>query len=198
MLYGNTSVFDLFKALRVYQTKQLFRNDRTRMHRRNVQNHNLPVYTRFSVDIATFADCLLIGIRVEGIHIPVGRFPILVFVSGKYRTIQIIKEVVIIALGFERQIFFWRPNPRMCWDGCITHITVVELALWMLLLAKYNSGGETVRGVVRQHACNFRQNQPRIPVCLEMIKRCFCCDYIVLAILSDLIPHIFWNWLIPW
>ena len=82
-------------------------------------------------------------------------------------------------------------------NRCVTHITVIELALWMLLLAKYNSGGETVRGVVRQHTCNFRQNQPRIPVRLEMIKRCFCCDYIVLAILSDLIPHIFWNWLIP-
>ena len=97
MLYGNTSVFDLFKALRIDQTKQLFRNDRTRMHRRNVQNHNLPVYTRFSVDIATFANRLLIGIRVECIHIPIGRFPIFIFVSGKYGPIQIIKEVVLIA-----------------------------------------------------------------------------------------------------
>ena len=111
MFNGNTGIFDLLKALRIDRAKQLFRNDRTRMHRRNVQNHNLPVYTRFSVDIATFANRLLIWIWVEGIHIPIGRFPILIFVSGKYGPIQIIKQVVIITLGFERQIFFWRPDP---------------------------------------------------------------------------------------
>ena len=85
----------------------------------------------------------------------------------------------------------------MCWNGCITHITVVELALWMLLFTKYNSGGETVRGVVRQHPCNFCQNKSCIPVRFEMIECCLRCNHIVLAILGDLIPHILWNRLIP-
>ena len=91
MLYGNTGVFDLFKALRIDRTEQLLCNDRTWVHRRNIQNHNITVHTRFCINIATFANRLLIRIRVECTHIPIRRFPILIFVSGKYRSILIIK-----------------------------------------------------------------------------------------------------------
>ena len=85
----------------------------------------------------------------------------------------------------------------MRWDGCIAHIAVVELTLWMLFLAKYNSGGKAVRCIIRNTAGNLRQHQAGVPVGFEMVKSCFRRKHVILAILSNLVPHILCYRLIP-
>ena len=79
----------------------------------------------------------------------------------------------------------------------LAEIGIDKLALGVLIIPKYNFGGMAVCRVIGCKSGNIRQNQSRLKVRLLGVKYRFCCYYIIVAICSHRLPHIFFYRLIP-
>ena len=86
----------------------------------------------------------------------------------------------------------------------LRQISVVELALRFAVFTKYNLGGKAVCRIIDRDVRNAVQKSYQInldlssnKVTLTSIENCFRCNNIIVTILGNLWPKLFWNWFIP-
>ena len=143
MLNRYTSVFQILKPLGIDFAKYLLCNGRTRMHGCDIKQCDKPIHTRLCRDTATLTDIL---------DITITRLPVLILVSREYRSTLLVKyrEVIEFLLHHERHVRKLIINLRN-----VTHITIVEGVLRMLVRTKYNSGSELIGRIVDRHFGNL-------------------------------------------
>ena len=79
----------------------------------------------------------------------------------------------------------------------LRHVTPVKELLWVTVALEYDSSSQGVGGRVNAHTGKVSQDLSSSPVSREVMKGCFGCNDIVITILSDLLPFILWDRLIP-
>ena len=86
----------------------------------------------------------------------------------------------------------------------LRQISVVELALRFAVFTKYNLCGKTICRIIDRDVRNAVQKSYQInldlssnKVTLTRIENCFRCNNIIVTILGNLWPKLFWNWFIP-
>ena len=86
----------------------------------------------------------------------------------------------------------------------LRQISVVELALRFAVFTKYNLCGKAVCRIIDGDVRNAVQKSYQInldlssnKVTLTSIEDRFRCDNIIITILGNLWPKLFWNWFIP-
>ena len=185
MLNRHTSVFQILKPLRIDITKYLFCNCRTGMHGCNIKQCDKPIHTRLCRDTTTFTNIF---------DITITRFPVFVLVAREYRSTLLVEygEVIELLLhrkGYVRKLVIDLRN--------VTHITIIEGVLRMLVRTKYNSGSELIGRIIDGHLGNLCQDLTCGKVALRMIPDRFRCNDVVVAILSNLRPKFFRNRFVP-
>ena len=185
MLNRHTSVFQILKPLCIDITKYLFCNCRTGMHGRNIKQCDKPIHTGLCRNTASLADI---------VDITITRFPIFVFVAREYLSTLLVEYREVIELFFHH-----KGNVRKLVIDLrnVTHITIIESVLRMLVRTKYNSGSELIGRIVDGHLGNLCQDLTCGKVALRVIPDRLRCNNIVIAVFSNLRPKFFRNWLVP-
>ena len=155
------------------------------MHGRNIKQCDKPIHARLCRDTATLADI---------VDITITRFPVFVLVAREYRSTLLVeyREVIELLLhrkGHVRKLVIDLRN--------VTHITIIEGVLRVLVRTKYNSGSELVGRIIDGHLGNLCQDLTCGKVALRVIPDRFRCNDVVVAILSNLRPKFFRNRFVP-
>ena len=178
-------VLDLLEPLGVLRAEQLLRDDAAGMHGGNVQQSDVAVHTRFSIDVTALAHLLA----------PVDGLTTLELITREDGAALLIEDREFIKLRLahgERQT-----SEGVIDLGHIAHVPVIELVLRVLVAAKYNFGGQGVGGVIHRHLGHVSQNLPSHKVGLPGVEHRLGGDHVIVAVFRDLLPHVLRHRLIP-
>ena len=170
VLDGDSGVQKFLEPRGVVIAEQLFRDDRRRVHRRDVEQRDIPVHAGLGVDVTAFAD----------LFAAVSRLAALVPVARKQRPAFGVKLRIIAALGLLN-----------------AHEAVVELTLRVAVGAEDDPLGQAVRGGIDVHASHIGQNLPGDPIALSRFEHGFSRADVVFAVFRDEIPLVLRHGLIP-
>ena len=183
MLNGYTRLLDLTEPPGEHGTKQLLILNGRWVHARNVDNGHVRKYPCGRKHIAAFANFL----------IPVHTLAKAVGVTGKQRTSLGVKlRVLRVQPKLLDNVVIDRRSIRQ-----ITHEPIVEFALRIALLAKYNSCGQSVGRVVHRQTGYISKDLPCSKVGLRGIPYGLGSQYVVVTVFRNLRPQLFRNRLIP-
>ena len=173
MLHQNTSIENIFEVLGVV-TEEVKLDDAIRMQTSNVHQTHFGIHTGFGINISAKTE---IHTAIHIVHAAI------VFLTRTIESTELISiELVLGIIGSVSR------HAR-------GEISIDELR--MLVLAKYNSGGQGIGCVIDCHVRDIGQNLASNKVSLTVIPSSLSCFDIVFTISSNLIPPILGNVLIP-
>ena len=186
MLDADTTLDNVTERCCKLHAEQNFCNRTMRVHRSNIQQCIISVHTRLRIYITAFSDFLSTIYRLSVLE----SIPRKIWQKASCLTVRLMHH---FRTSFCQEIISFSINVvyRLC------KIPIVELILRFPLISKYNSGCERVGCVIYRHICQVCQNLSCRPIRLQINKGCFCCNNIVITILSNLGPKFFGNRFIP-
>ena len=176
MFYIDTYIHKVIEVFGVL-TKVVHGDRRVWVQRCHIQQRDIPVHTRFGIDIAAQTK---VCSTEHVVHPAIIAFDPLVTREG-------IDDV------FGHQNIRLDLGQRILFAG--SKVSVDKL--WMFLFAKDNARGQCVGRVVDRQSGNICQDLPGYKVCMTCVEHGFCCQNVIVAVFRDLVPKAFRHGLVP-